>query len=213
VVASVANLIPSFSWSADGTEIVFVESAATSVIKRMNADGTGVATVVTKADLFQVQWGYLSDFLVYFTTFSAGEAFISAPDGSGETALTSFGTNAKSASRRFLANDDSAVYPDHQTSGPGAWQLYEAPTDAGGMSAMGIWTTGNANVAPGRPHCYSIAPGRFYVCAYTGDFTTPGNLDFVSYALDGTDRRIEASAYSETDGGDPFLMSLGDEAS
>lgn len=213
VVASVANLIPSFSWSRDGTEIVFVQSSSPSVIKRMNADGTGLTTVVTKADLFQVQWGYASDFIVYFTTFAAGEAFIANPDGTGETALTSFGTNAKSASRRFLADDDSAVYPDHQTSGPGAWQIYEAPTNAGGMVATGVWTTGNANVAPGRPHCYVIAPGRYYVCAYTGDFGTHGNLDFVSYALNSTDRRIEVAAYSETNGGSPFLLSLGDEAS
>lgn len=212
VVYSGTNLVSSFSWSRDGSEIVFIESTSpTATLKKMNADGTGLATLVTKANLFQVQWGYDSDFIVYLATGSAGEAYVAATDGTGETALTSFGTNSKQAARRFLADDDSAVYPAYQTSGPGAWQLYQAPTDAGGMVATGIWTTGNGNVAPGRPHCYSIAPGRYYVCAYTGDFSSHGDLDFVSYALDGTDRRIEVSAYSETDGGDPFLVSLGDE--
>ena len=159
-------------------------------IKRVDADATDLTTIVTKTNLFRVQWGYLSDFIVYFATGTAGEAYKANPDGTGETVLSSFGTNSKSASIRFLAGDDWAVYPIYQTLGPGDSEIYEVPTDASGMTATDIWTTGNSSFAFGRPHVFGVEPTRWYVCDYP-DPDIETTVDFVSHLLDGTDRRVE----------------------
>lgn len=180
--------ISGFSYSADGSKIVF---HADGKIQKMNADGTGLADVHTIGTV-RPRYGFTSNTLVYWLAVSSGppvalRGFRISDDGTGLTTLgTSPGTGNVLNTRHFLDFDDTALYGADDTPAAGILRtLTYIPTDGSG----GVQT----NQQVGYPHVWG---GRAY-----GTYASPS--EFASTNLTGGDRRTEDStAIGQIDLGD-----------
>lgn len=174
--------IPGFSYSPDGSKIVFW---ADGKIRVMNADGTGLADVLTITSV-RPRFGFTSNTLIYYInkpTTTVGGYRINV-DGTGNTLLgTSPGTSDFLSTRHFLAFDDSALYIADDTPAGGILRtLTYIPTDGSGgvQTSQGL---GFPHIWGSRAYGEYVSPSEFASTNYTGgdrrteDSTGVGQID------------------------------------
>lgn len=169
-------------YSPDGTQIAYIVTSGGSVglwvVDENGSNDTRIDS--TSGPQARVAWLHGSDVIVYsFTPSSTGQAFTINADGTGKTDITSGNIGPFFNAWCVSADDTLAFTPE--TNGASPWTCKKVPTNASGESSLATSQDMFASVGRGEPFVYG---NRIYTIRSS-------NQDLVSFALDGSDIRVE----------------------